>query len=82
VKDEASAEKVKEAWEACMAIIGKPSWGGVSVDGDVKMGMGLVGWDSMEDLAALKGSAEAKAAWEKYQALGEGKNAIVKMKVY
>jgi hypothetical protein len=48
VSDPAKLDEVKGAWEAVMAALGKPTWGGRSVGGDKTYGLGFVGWDSIE----------------------------------
>jgi hypothetical protein len=65
VPDEAKGQEVRKAWEELMAILGKQSWGGLSVGDGEKVGMGLVGWDSLEVAGAAMSKPDVKAAWEK-----------------
>ena len=48
VGGEGEYEGVRQAWEELMGILGKVSWGGVSVGEGEFVGLGLVGWDSLE----------------------------------
>jgi len=48
VSDEGKFEEVRKAWEELMRVLGKESWGGVSVGEGENVGLGLVGWDSLE----------------------------------
>ena len=48
ISDESKYEEVRKAWEELMGILGKESWGGVSVGEGEHVGLGLVGWDSLE----------------------------------
>ena len=48
VGGEGEYEGVRQAWEELMGILGKESWGGVSVGEGEFVGLGFVGWDSLE----------------------------------
>jgi hypothetical protein len=48
ISDESKHGEVRKAWEELMGILGKESWGGVSVGEGEHVGLGLVGWDSLE----------------------------------
>ena len=48
VADEGKLEEVRKAWEELMGVIGKESWRGISVGEGEIVGLGLVGWDSLE----------------------------------
>jgi hypothetical protein len=48
ISDESKHEEVRKAWEELMGILGKESWRGMSVGEGEHVGLGLVGWDSLE----------------------------------
>jgi hypothetical protein len=48
ISDESKHGEVGKAWEELMGILGKESWGGMSVGEGEHVGLGLVGWDSLE----------------------------------
>lgn len=58
--------------------LGKETFGGRSVGDGPFVGLGIIGWDSVEEAAAAFKDPKAAAAWEAYQTLGKGKNVIVK----
>lgn len=64
-----------------MTALGKEVWGARSVEGDEVVGLGLCGWDSLEEAGAAYAKPEAKAALDKYHALGKCKDVMVKMAV-
>ena len=82
VTDEAKGAGLRMAWDALMALLGKESWGGLSVGEGEKIGLGLVGWDSLEQAKSAYEKPEGKAAWEKYHTLGNCKDVMVKMETY
>jgi hypothetical protein len=46
--DGSKHEEARKAWEDLMGVLGKQAWGGKKVgDGDF-IGLGIVGWDSLE----------------------------------
>ncbi|KAE8441469.1 hypothetical protein EG329_004925 [Mollisiaceae sp. DMI_Dod_QoI] len=79
--DESKIPDVKAAWKELMTILGKEVWGARSVEGDEVVGLGVCGWDSMEEAKAALSTPEAKAALDKYHALGKSKDVIVKLAV-
>jgi hypothetical protein len=54
--DESKHEEARKAWEDLMGIIGKESWGGMSVGEGEHVGLGLVGWDSLEVSGLMTGN--------------------------
>lgn len=81
-KDEASGDAAHKAWKDLCAIIGKDTMGGVSVGDESKTGLGMIGWDSMQDAGAIKTVPGASEAWEKYRSFGDCKDVMVKLDVY
>lgn len=75
-------EAVKAAWKDVMTAVGKEPWGAKSVEGDEIVGLGMAGWDSLEEAKAAYSKPEVKAAMDKYHALGKCKDVIVEMKMY
>jgi len=47
IDDVSKLPEIRKAWADLMAILGKQTWGGRSVEGE-PCGLGLVGWDSLE----------------------------------
>ncbi|TVY75680.1 hypothetical protein LSUE1_G005179 [Lachnellula suecica] len=82
VSDESKADELKGAWDAFMKVIGKEAWGGKSVGGDKTYGIGLVGWDSIQDVQAALSKPDAKAAYEKCKAMGDSKDALIQLVQY
>jgi hypothetical protein len=80
-KDEASGDAAHKAWMELCAIIGKETMGGVCIE-DKKTGLGLVGWDSLEEAGAARNIPGAKEAWDKYHSLGECKDVMIKLERY
>ncbi|KAF8859709.1 hypothetical protein BDZ45DRAFT_349512 [Acephala macrosclerotiorum] len=81
LENESQIEAAKEAWKELMGVLGKETWGARSVEGDEVVGLGLCGWDSLEEASAAYSKPEAKAAIEKYHSLGKCKDVMVKMAV-
>ncbi|KAH8786409.1 hypothetical protein F5882DRAFT_518171 [Hyaloscypha sp. PMI_1271] len=79
ISDESKHEEVRKAWEELMGILGKESWGGVSVGEGEHVGLGLVGWDSLEEAGAAMKEPKVAAAWTKYHSLGSCKDVMVKL---
>jgi hypothetical protein len=82
VKSEADGDAAHKAWLDLCSILGKQTMGGVSTSDGDKTGMGLVGWDSLEQAGEAKNIPGAKDAWEKYHSFGDCKDVMVKMEVY
>lgn len=82
VKDDAAGESARKAWMEMCSLAGKETVGGQSIDGDSKTGVGLIGWDSLEEAYALKAVPGVGEAWEKYRSFGDCKGVMVKLEVY
>ncbi|KAH7381956.1 hypothetical protein BKA64DRAFT_713197 [Cadophora sp. MPI-SDFR-AT-0126] len=80
--DETKGAEARKAWEDLMAVLGKESWGGKTVGDGPQAGMGLVGWDSLEEAGAAYANPAAKAALDKYHSLGDCKDLMVKMEYF
>ncbi|KAH6682228.1 hypothetical protein F5X68DRAFT_242873 [Plectosphaerella plurivora] len=77
LEDESIHAEVRKAWMDVVQALGKETFGGRSVDGPF-VGLGIIGWNSLEEAGAAFKEPKAAAAWATYQALGKGKNVIVK----
>ncbi|KAH9208992.1 hypothetical protein DL95DRAFT_394785 [Leptodontidium sp. 2 PMI_412] len=77
--DESKIPEIKKAWEDLMAILGKETFGGRSVGDGPKAGMGLVGWDSLEEAKSAYENPAAKAAFDHYHSFGECKDVMVQL---
>ncbi|KUJ14096.1 uncharacterized protein LY89DRAFT_590976 [Mollisia scopiformis] len=82
VSDESKIDDVRAAWKELMGAIGKDVWGAKSVEGEEIVGLGVCGFDSLEEAEAAFSKPEAKAALDKYHALGQCKDVVVKLTVY
>lgn len=81
VSDEGKMEEVKTVYQELMAAIGQDTFGGRSVDGEQIVGLGITGFDNLDDALQAFEKPEAKAVLEKYRKLGECKDVIVKLAV-
>lgn len=64
-----------------MTAIGKEVWGAKSVEGEEVVGLGVCGFDSLEEAKESFAKPEAQAALAKYHALGQCKDVVVKLAV-
>lgn len=48
IDDKSKHPEVRKAWMSLVDALGKETWGGVSVGDGPTVGLGLVGWDSLE----------------------------------
>ncbi|KAH7165285.1 hypothetical protein EDB81DRAFT_679020 [Dactylonectria macrodidyma] len=79
LSDDGQHVQVRSAWSDLVTTLGKETWGGRSVGDGPKVGLGLIGWDSLEEAAAAYRKPEAAHALATYRSLGHTKNTIVKM---
>ncbi|KAH7333158.1 hypothetical protein BKA65DRAFT_40792 [Rhexocercosporidium sp. MPI-PUGE-AT-0058] len=77
--DKSKGPEIKKAWEDLMKILGKESFGGLSVGDGPRAGLGLAGWDSLEEAKAAFQKPEAKAAFDHYHSFGECKDIIAQL---
>ncbi|KAK1987604.1 hypothetical protein LZ30DRAFT_579780 [Colletotrichum cereale] len=80
VADDSKHEKAKQAWWDLVAALGQTAnFGGRGV-GDVQStGLGVLGWDSEDDVKAAYAKPEAQAAVQKYQSFGKSMAVLVKL---
>ncbi|KAK1995991.1 hypothetical protein LX36DRAFT_134757 [Colletotrichum falcatum] len=80
VGDASKHDAAKQAWMDLVAALGQTaSFGGMGV-GDVQTtGLGVLGWDSEDQVGAAYAKPEAQAALEKYKSLGKGEAVLVKL---
>ncbi|KAM5351196.1 hypothetical protein ACJ41O_003919 [Fusarium nematophilum] len=79
IDDKSKHPEARKAWMDLAGALGKDTWGGVSVGDGPAVGLGLIGWDSLEEAQAAYKDPKAAAAFAEYQSLGKTKNTIVKM---
>lgn len=48
MSDESKGPEIREAWKTLITELGKETWGGISVGEGEKVGLGLIGWNSLE----------------------------------
>jgi hypothetical protein len=77
LEDESAHAEVRKAWMDVVQALGKETFGGRSVEGPF-VGLGMIGWNSLEEAGAAFKDPKAAEAWAAYQKLGKGKNVIVK----
>ncbi|CCF40058.1 hypothetical protein CH063_02267 [Colletotrichum higginsianum] len=82
VADESKHEAAKQAWLNLVAALGQSvHYGGKSVGDGPSTGLGILGWDSEDEIKAAFAKPEAQAALQKYQSFGEGGSVLVKLDV-
>ncbi|GJD03430.1 hypothetical protein ColKHC_12255 [Colletotrichum higginsianum] len=82
VADESKHETAKQAWLDLVAALGQSvHYGGKSVGDGPSTGLGILGWDSEDEIKAAFAKPEAQAALQKYQSFGEGGSVLVKLDV-
>jgi hypothetical protein len=81
VSDESKLDGVRSAYTDLVATIGQEPFGGKSVDPAQVIGLGICGFDSLDEAMNAFDGAESKAALQKYRSLGECKDVIVKLAI-
>ncbi|KAM0436680.1 hypothetical protein ACHAPT_002389 [Fusarium lateritium] len=79
IDDKSKHPEVRKAWMSLVDALGKETWGGVSVGDGPTVGLGLVGWDSLEEAQAAYQDPKAVDALAEYKSLGQVKNLMVQL---
>ncbi|KAF7550511.1 hypothetical protein G7Z17_g5677 [Cylindrodendrum hubeiense] len=79
LSDDGQHVQVRTAWSSLVSALGKDTWGGRSIGGGPSVGLGLIGWDSLEEAGAAYQAPEAAHALATYRSLGHTKNLMVQM---
>ncbi|KAK2053336.1 hypothetical protein LY76DRAFT_524809 [Colletotrichum caudatum] len=80
VADESKHDDAIQAWSDLVATLGQTThFGGKGVDEWRHTGLGVLGWDSEDQVGAAYAKPEARAALDKYKSLGKGTSVLVKL---
>ncbi|EEY16743.1 predicted protein [Verticillium alfalfae VaMs.102] len=78
IEDESKHAEARKVFEDVIKALGKEAFGGRTIDQPF-VGLGIIGWDSLEEAGAAFKQPEVAALWAKYLSLGKGKNIIVRI---
>ncbi|PNP57328.1 hypothetical protein FNYG_15234 [Fusarium nygamai] len=70
---------LRKTWADLALAPGKETWGGISVGNGPSVGLGMIGWNSLEEARAAYGKPGAVEAYAAYKALGQIKSTIVNL---
>ncbi|KAH8658526.1 hypothetical protein BGZ61DRAFT_371206 [Ilyonectria robusta] len=73
--------EVSKAWVDLTTALGKDTWGGKSIGDGPTVGLGMIGWDSVEEAGVAFKEPQAASAFAAYKALGQTRNLIVQMQL-
>ncbi|KAF5645902.1 uncharacterized protein FTJAE_2332 [Fusarium tjaetaba] len=71
--------ELRKAWTDLASALGLETWGGISIGDGPSVGLGMIGWDSLEEAKAAYGDPKAAEAYAQYKALGQIKSTMVKL---
>ncbi|KAH6962694.1 hypothetical protein DER45DRAFT_98714 [Fusarium avenaceum] len=71
--------ELRKAWTDLASALQKETWGGISVGDGPSVGLGMIGWDSLEEAKAAYEDPKAAEAYIAYKTLGKIKSTMVKL---
>ena len=70
--------EARKAWMDVVQLLGKETFGGKSLGDGPPVGLGMIGWNSLEEAGEAFKNSEVAASWTTYKSLGKGKNIMIR----
>ncbi|KAF7553713.1 hypothetical protein G7Z17_g3462 [Cylindrodendrum hubeiense] len=77
--DDSTGPEATKAWLDLTTALSKDTWGGKSIGDGPTVGLGMIGWDSVEEVGAAYKGPQAASAFAAYKNLGKTRNLLVQM---
>ncbi|KAH6897400.1 hypothetical protein B0T10DRAFT_455262 [Thelonectria olida] len=77
--DEGKRVDARTAWIELTSALGRKTTGGKLLSDDAIIGLGLVGWDSVEEIESAYKESKTAEAFAAYKSIGETRNVLVKL---